>query len=74
MPLIDEACEHCGAPMVIVTTNRGPWKLCPNFDCPAKEQEKEEGAKASGAKASKPAGKAAPKKRKGSAAKAKQPA
>ena len=28
-------CASCGAPMVVVTTNRGPWKLCPNFDCPA---------------------------------------
>ncbi len=36
----DETCEHCGAPLVVVTTNRGPWKLCPNFDCPGKEQEK----------------------------------
>ena len=34
----EEVCEHCGAPMVIVTTARGPWKLCPNFDCPGKEQ------------------------------------
>ncbi len=40
----DEVCEACGAPMVIVTTTRGPWKLCPNFDCPAKEQEAEEKA------------------------------
>ena len=38
----EEVCEACGAPMVIVTTTRGPWKLCPNFDCPAKEQEKKE--------------------------------
>ena len=37
----EEVCEACGAPMVIVTTARGPWKLCPNFDCPAKEQEEE---------------------------------
>ena len=36
----DEVCEHCGAPLVVVTTNRGPWKLCPNFDCPGKEEEK----------------------------------
>lgn len=35
----EEVCEHCGAPLVIVTTNRGPWKLCPNFDCPGKEKE-----------------------------------
>ena len=40
----DEVCEACGAPMVIVTTGRGPWKLCPNFDCPAKEEEKEKKA------------------------------
>ena len=32
-------CPVCGAPMVIVTTNRGPWKLCPNFDCPGKEKD-----------------------------------
>ena len=37
----DEVCEACGAPMVIVTTNRGPWKLCPNFNCPTKEQDKQ---------------------------------
>ena len=35
----DEVCEHCGAPLVIVTTTRGPWKLCPNFSCPGKEKE-----------------------------------
>ena len=44
----DEVCESCFAPMVIVTTARGPWKLCPNFDCPSKEAEKE--AKAKGKK------------------------
>ena len=35
----EETCPDCGAPMVIVTTARGPWKLCPNFDCPGKEEE-----------------------------------
>ena len=46
----EEVCEACGAPMVVITTARGPWKLCPNFDCPAKEQEKAEKAeKAKGA-------------------------
>lgn len=30
----DEVCEACGAPFVTVTTARGPWKICPNFDCP----------------------------------------
>ena len=55
----EEVCEHCGAPMVIVTTARGPWKLCPNFDCPGKEQkEDEKGAKgAKGTAAKKPAAK-----------------
>lgn len=44
-----EVCEHCGAPLVIVTTNRGPWKLCPNFKCPGKEKdEKKKGSKAKG--------------------------
>jgi len=44
----EEACEHCGAPLVIVTTNRGPWKLCPNFECPGKAEADEK--KAAGAK------------------------
>lgn len=41
----EESCEHCGAPMVIVTTNRGPWKLCPNFECPSKEKDTDKDAK-----------------------------
>ncbi len=41
-----EVCEHCGAPMVIVNTARGPWRLCPNFDCPGKAAEKEKKASA----------------------------
>jgi DNA topoisomerase-1 len=28
--------------MVVVTTGRGPWKLCPNFTCPSKEEAKDE--------------------------------
>lgn len=55
----EEVCEHCGAPLVIATTNRGPWKLCPNFNCPAKEEANK--AKAVGKTASKTAGKAASK-------------
>lgn len=34
----EETCEACGAPMVVVETKRGPWKLCPNFNCPLKEE------------------------------------
>lgn len=39
-----ETCPDCGAPMVVVMTARGPWKLCPNMDCPSRE--KKEQAKA----------------------------
>ena len=46
----EEVCEECGAPMVIVTTARGPWKLCPNFSCPSKEK-KEKGKASSKGKA-----------------------
>ncbi len=45
----DETCESCGTPMITVTTNRGPWTLCPNLECPAR-LEKEEAKKAAGGK------------------------
>ena len=46
----EEVCEHCGAPMVVIKTARGPWKLCPNFDCPGKEEEEKAKAEKKGAK------------------------
>ena len=58
----EEVCEHCGAPMVIVTTTRGPWKLCPNFDCPGKELEEQRKAEAKAAKEAAKAEKPATKK------------
>ena len=33
-----EVCEHCGAPIVVVQTARGPWRICVNMDCPSKEK------------------------------------
>jgi DNA topoisomerase-1 len=45
-------CEACGAPKVIVTTNRGPWEICPNLECPLREEKEK-------AKAAKLAAKAA---------------
>lgn len=59
----EEVCESCGAPMVVVTTSRGPWRLCPNFDCPAKAEEEARKAekvekKAAGKAEKKPANKA----------------
>ena len=52
-----ETCEHCGAPLVVVVTNRGPWKLCPNLKCPGREKEEEKkttkrGSRKKGAKGS----------------------
>ena len=35
-----ETCPDCGAPIVEVTTARGPWKFCVNMDCPGKEKSK----------------------------------
>jgi DNA topoisomerase-1 len=47
-----KSCEHCGAPKVVVATRRGPWEICPNPACPAREQaDAETGAKAAAAKA-----------------------
>lgn len=58
-----EECPDCGAPMVIVTTTRGPWKLCPNMDCPGREKKaaagrgRGRGTGAKAASAKKPAAK-----------------
>lgn len=46
-----EVCEHCGAPIVVVETARGPWRICVNMDCPSKEKKPASGR---GAKRSKP--------------------
>ncbi len=35
---LGETCPDCGAPMVEVTTQRGPWRLCVNMECPGKEK------------------------------------
>ncbi len=64
-----EECPDCGAPMVIVTTARGPWKLCPNMDCPGREKKAAAGrgrGRGSGTKAAsakKPAAKKAATKK-----------
>ncbi|MGV8083238.1 MAG: DNA topoisomerase I [Coriobacteriia bacterium] len=53
----DEVCAACGAPVVIVNTGRGPWKICVDPRCPAKEEAAEK------ADAKKPTrGKTAPRK------------
>ncbi|WP_417147278.1 DNA topoisomerase I [Paratractidigestivibacter faecalis] len=64
-----EECPDCGAPMVIVTTARGPWKLCPNMDCPGREKKaaagrgRGRGTDAKAASAKKPAAKKAATKK-----------
>jgi DNA topoisomerase-1 len=52
-----QECPDCGAPMVIIHTARGPWKICVNMECPGKQREKDakgtrgaRGAKSSGSK------------------------
>ena len=40
-----ETCEACGAPIVEVITQRGPWRICVNMDCPSKAEEKAKPAK-----------------------------
>ncbi len=32
----DEKCDPCGSPVVVVTTARGPWRICVDPACPAK--------------------------------------
>ena len=55
---------------IFVTTARGPWKLCPNFDCPGKAEEQEKKAAKGARGAARPAAKKAPAKK----APAKKPA
>ncbi len=47
-----EICSDCGAPVVVVTTARGPWRICVNMDCPSKEKKETSarGRKAAGTK------------------------
>ncbi|MCL2655700.1 MAG: DNA topoisomerase I [Coriobacteriia bacterium] len=70
-----EYCKACGSPEIVVTTRRGPWRICINMDCPAKKEAEAKKAEkaAAAAAASEDAGtkKPAPKK---AAAKKKAPA
>ena len=63
-----EVCEHCGAPVVVVETARGPWRICVNMDCPGKEKKEKpargaKGAAAKGAAAKGSTAKKAPAKK-----------
>ena len=46
-----EVCDECGAPEVVVTTARGPWRICVNMNCPKRERDaKKKTAKKGGRK------------------------
>jgi DNA topoisomerase-1 len=61
-----EECPHCTAPMVVVNTGRGPWKICVDPNCPGKAEAAEKkaasGAKKPAARGRASAAKRAPKK------------
>ena len=67
-----EVCPDCGAPIVEVTTSRGPWRICVNMDCPGKARaEEEKAAKKAAKEAEQAAGdQEAPKPKKAPAKKA----
>ena len=46
-----ETCPDCGAPVVEVTTTRGPWRICINMDCPGRARAEEEKAAKKAARA-----------------------
>lgn len=73
---IGEVCEHCGAPVVVVETARGPWRICVNMDCPGKEKKEKPARGAKGAAAKGSTAKKAPAKKASSSKKttAKKPA
>lgn len=41
-----ETCPDCGAPIVEIETERGPWRICVNMKCPAKEKKAKGGRRA----------------------------
>lgn len=40
-----ETCPDCGAPVVEIETERGPWRICVNMQCPSKEKKAKSGAR-----------------------------
>ncbi len=45
-----ETCGPCGAPVVVVHTKRGPWRICVDPDCETKPKRRGAGAKPGGTK------------------------
>ncbi len=40
-----ETCPDCRAPVVEIETERGPWRICVNMQCPSKEKKAKSGAR-----------------------------
>ena len=40
-----ETCPDCGAPIVEIVTQRGPWRICVNMDCPSREKKAASGSR-----------------------------
>lgn len=40
----DETCEPCGSPVVVITTARGPWRICVDPNCTSKTEPKKKPA------------------------------
>lgn len=40
-----ETCSDCGAPVVEIETERGPWRICVNMQCPSKEKKAKSAAR-----------------------------
>ncbi len=59
---LNVTCPDCGAPMVEVKTDRGPWKICVNMDCPAKEKKEKKETTSSRSRSSASTKKATAKK------------
>ncbi|MDZ4168933.1 MAG: DNA topoisomerase I [Coriobacteriia bacterium] len=53
-----ERCEACSAPVVVVQTARGPWRICVDPECPAKDADKAKKKPARGKAPRKSGGKA----------------
>jgi DNA topoisomerase-1 len=43
-----ETCEPCGAPVVVVQTGKGPWRICVDPDCPGKADKAKKPARGKG--------------------------
>jgi DNA topoisomerase-1 len=70
----NEPCPACGAPMIVIATKRGPWRICPNHECPDRVAKEDAKAASAAAKSAKTSAAKSTTARKKPAAKRKAPA